>query len=113
MVDLAEDDKIVLFDRHRAVVRSLPDAVAEAKPERLQELVALIVARVETKAQEVVRVAWTPPAQPFFAAAGAEYALFWRPRTGPMALGQRSRLTGSMNSSSYCLRPRCRLQTRC
>jgi len=33
---LSEDDKVVRFDRHRAVVRSLPDAIATASKDKLQ-----------------------------------------------------------------------------
>ena len=55
-----------------------------ANKDKLQELVARIVARIETRAQVVERVVWTSTAQPFFAlAAGAEgqAAPLWRPRT--------------------------------
>lgn len=62
----------------------LPDAIAAATPDKLQELVALLVERVETANQHVGRVAWVPAARPFFrdiaAEAEDEAALVWRPR---------------------------------
>jgi len=73
-----EADKVVLFDRHRLVVQSLGDELAAATPEAIQQVVALLVERVETRDREVV--AWLPtgPAEPFF-----DSALLspWRPRT--------------------------------
>ena len=53
-----------------------------ATKDKLQELVAMIVERVETKEQRVAQVIWSPPARPFFqdSAVGAT-ALSERPRT--------------------------------
>jgi hypothetical protein len=55
----------------------------------------LLVERIETQEQEVIRVVWTPPARPFFATAASESeragegeaAPVWRPRT---VLGERA-----------------------
>ena len=64
---------------------TMRENIAAASKERLQELVALLVERVETAEQHVVRVEWTAPARPFFAVAHAggegAAALLWRPRT--------------------------------
>ncbi len=62
-----ESDKVVLFDRHRRVVGSLADTLADATPEAVQEFVALLVERVEIRDRQVVRVEWAAPARPFFA----------------------------------------------
>ena len=84
MVALPDNDKLVMFDRHRAIAASLPDAIAAATPDKVQELVALLVERVETSNQRVSRVTWVPAARPFFRDEGAERdeeaALLWRPR---------------------------------
>ena len=45
-----------------------------AAPEKIRELVALLVDRVETADRAVARVVWTPPARPFFVAAEAKAA---------------------------------------
>ena len=66
------DDKIVLFDRYRAEVRSFPETLDVASDEKLRELVALLVQRVESADRLVARVVWTAPARPFFLAAAAE-----------------------------------------
>jgi DNA invertase Pin-like site-specific DNA recombinase len=68
------DDKLVLFDRYRAEVKSFAEALDAAAPEKLRELVALLVERVETDARAVARVMWTGPARPFFVATAAEAA---------------------------------------
>jgi hypothetical protein len=89
LAKLPVNDELILFDRHRAVIRSLGDSLAVAPGEKRQELVASLVERVETTEQEVVRVVRTPPARPFFASAAAEsergedFAAtpVWRPRT--------------------------------
>ena len=41
------ESRLIAFDAARAVVRSLPEALAGASPERLQQLLALTVERVE------------------------------------------------------------------
>jgi hypothetical protein len=73
-----------MFDRQRTIAASLPDAIAAATPDKVQELVALLVERVETADQRVARVTWVPAARPFFRDAGAERdgeaAPVWRPR---------------------------------
>ncbi len=84
LVALPDNNKLVMFDRHRTLAASLPDAIAAATPDKVQELVALLVERVETANQRVARVTWVPAARPFFRDAGAEAeedaALLWRPR---------------------------------
>jgi len=42
-----------------------------AAGEKVRELVALLVDRVEAVDRAVTRVIWTPPARPFFLAAAA------------------------------------------
>ena len=54
-----------MFDKHRALASSLPDAIAAATPDKVQELVALLVERVETADTRVSRVTWVPAARPF------------------------------------------------
>jgi hypothetical protein len=62
----------VLFDRYRSEVRSFAETIDAASPEKLRELVALLVDRVATADRAVMRVIWTGPARPFFLAAAAE-----------------------------------------
>ena len=73
---------------------SFADAVAAASTDRLQELIALLVERVETTNQRISNVIWTPPARPFFSEPTAETdrenALFERPRTDSNPHQQRS-----------------------
>jgi hypothetical protein len=59
-------------------IQSLGDELAAATPEAIQEIVALIVERVETADRQVVGWLPTGPAEPFF-----DSALLspWRPRT--------------------------------
>ena len=61
------DDKIILFDRYRSEVRSFAETLDAASDEKVRELVALLVERVETADRQVARVVWTAPARPFFA----------------------------------------------
>ena len=65
----APGDMIVVFSRHRAVVQSLGNELAEMAPDDVQEIVALLVERVETQEQRVIRVIPSGPARPFFDAA--------------------------------------------
>jgi hypothetical protein len=71
-------EKVVLFDRHRLVVPSLGDELAAATPDAIQNIVALLVERVETADRQVVGWLPTGPAEPF-----VDSALLspWRPRT--------------------------------
>ena len=62
------------FDRCRAEVKSFAEALDAAAPEKLRELVALLVERVENPDRSVACVIWTGPAQPFFVATAAEAA---------------------------------------
>jgi DNA invertase Pin-like site-specific DNA recombinase len=73
-----EADKVIMFDRHRLVVQSLGDELAAATPEAIQQVVALLVERVETRDREVVGWVPTGAAEPFFDAAMLS---LWRPRT--------------------------------
>ena len=63
---LAEDNRLVQFDRTRALVRTLPEAMAGASRDRLQELVAMVVERVEAADKQVTAIVWQPAARPFF-----------------------------------------------
>ncbi len=82
------------FDRRLAVVRSLRDSVALASREQLQELVSLVIERVDNADQKVVGLTWTPPTRPFVRDAsvnvGEDGAAVWRPRTGPEIQERRS-----------------------
>ncbi len=70
-----QESKLVAFDRARAVVRSLPESIAAASPERLQRLFAMMVERVDTADRRVVRVVWRPEVRPFLSAAADGAAL--------------------------------------
>ena len=63
--------------------------MAVARREHLQELVALLVERVDTADQHVVGLTWTPPTRPFACDAsvnvGEDGALCWRRRPGARA----------------------------
>jgi hypothetical protein len=78
----APDDKIVVFSRH-----TRPRSVAGRRtgwddPDDMQGVVSLLVDRVETENQRVIRVIPTGPARPFFDAARTDTAWGdWRPRT--------------------------------
>jgi hypothetical protein len=69
---------VVLFDRQRLVIQSLGYELAVATPDAIQQIVALLVERVETADRQVVGWLPTRPAEPFF-----DSALLspWRPRT--------------------------------
>jgi hypothetical protein len=67
LAELSDHDKLLVFDRHREVMASMPDAIAHATPEQLQQLVAKLLERVETANRKVVRIVWSAPARPFFA----------------------------------------------
>ena len=73
-----DSDKVVLFDRHRRVIQSLGDTLADATPEAIQSIVSLLVERVETDDRHVVGWLPTGPAEPFFDSAMLS---LWRPRT--------------------------------
>lgn len=69
---LPDSDKLVSFDRARAQVLSLSDALDAMTPEEQQQALRLFV---ESVGRDGVP-AWTPPVRPFFAlAAGGEYAV--------------------------------------
>ena len=68
---LPDDDKLVLFDRHRRLMVSMAENVAAATPEQLRELILMLVERAETRDRGLGPVRWTGPARPFFAVVGA------------------------------------------
>jgi hypothetical protein len=63
---LPDDDKLVLFDRHRTVMVDMAENVAAATPEQLRELILMLVERAETRGRRLGAVTWTGPARPFF-----------------------------------------------
>jgi hypothetical protein len=63
-----EPDQVVLFDQRRAVVQSLGDESAQMTREGIQQVVALLVDRVETSNRRVTRIIWAGAARPFFTA---------------------------------------------
>ena len=63
---LPDDDRIRSFDAYRARLMALPEAIAVASPARQEELCRILVERVVVRDREVVAIAWTPPARPFF-----------------------------------------------
>ena len=67
---LPDDDKLVLFDRHRGLMVSMAENVAAATPEQLRELILMLVERAETWDRGLGPVRWTGPARPFFAVVG-------------------------------------------
>ena len=67
---LPDDDKLVLFDRHRRLMVSMAENVAAATPEQLRELILMLVERAETRDRGLGPVRWTGPARPFFAVVG-------------------------------------------
>lgn len=62
---LPDEDKLVAFDRQRAVVLDLADAMDVMTDEERKETVATFVERVTRSG----RINWTPPFRPFFALA--------------------------------------------
>ncbi len=83
---LSEDDRLVKFDRTRALVRTLPEAMAGASRDRLQELVAMVVERVEAADRQLGAIVWQPAARPFFATSTLGIWCPWResnPRRRP------------------------------
>jgi site-specific DNA recombinase len=78
----SDSGKVIEFSKYRRIAASLPDAIASATPEQVQELLPALVERVDVRDRQVADLTWTPPAQPFFVpVAPDEAALFWRPRT--------------------------------
>ena len=64
----ADPDRLVVFDRNRSVMVTMAENVEKATRPQLQELVQLLVERVQAKERSVDResIEWTPPARPFF-----------------------------------------------
>ena len=79
MAELPDPNRLVAFDRNRNVMVTMAENVERATRPQLQELVQLLLERVQAKERSVDRdsIEWTPPARPFF----GEGALLWRPRT--------------------------------
>ena len=72
---LPDDDKLVLFDRHRGLMVSMAENVAAATPEQLRELILMLVERAETRDRELGPVRGRARLDP-------SSALWeWRPRT--------------------------------
>lgn len=65
LASLPDQDKLVAFDRQRAVVIDLADALEVMTPEERKQTVALFVERVTVAGA----ITWTPPFRPFFALA--------------------------------------------
>ena len=59
----------------------MSENIARATPEQLQTLAAQLIERVDTSDRKVMRIVWSPPTRPFFAAAeGDAPALLWYPQ---------------------------------
>jgi hypothetical protein len=67
MAELPDEDKVVLFDRHRKVVESMAN-LDRATPEQTADLIRLLVERAEAKDRLLMTdaIVWTPPVRPFF-----------------------------------------------
>ena len=87
LAGIPDNDKLVMFDRQREILLSMAENIKQATPAQLEELIGHLVGRVEATDRRVVRIVWTPPAQPFFAAVEAVVdesgAWLWRPRRCP------------------------------
>jgi hypothetical protein len=88
LAELPDPNKLVAFDRYRHVMVTMGENVERATRPQLQELVQLLVQRVQASGRTVVpaTIEWTPPARPFFEPA----ALLVRPRTDSNPQQQRS-----------------------
>lgn len=64
---LPTDDGLVLFDRNRAALVSMAEAIGEASIERVREAALLLVETAHADGRDLGDVLWTPPAAPFFA----------------------------------------------
>lgn len=81
-VQPSDSGKVIESSKYRRIAASLPDAIASATLEQVQELLPALVERVDVRDWQVADFTWTPRAQPFFVpVAPDEAALFWRPRT--------------------------------
>ncbi len=60
--------QLVAFDRNRTIMVTMAENVEKATRPQLQELVQLLVERVQAKERTVdpESIEWTPPARPFF-----------------------------------------------
>ena len=68
IAELPNEDKVVLFDRHREVVESMADSVDKATPEQKADLARLLAQRVEARDRVNVMnsIMWSPRVRPFF-----------------------------------------------
>lgn len=67
MAALPDEDKIVLFDRHRKVVESMAANLDRSTPEQKADLIRLLIQRTEAKDRHLVAevIVWAPPVRPF------------------------------------------------
>ena len=72
LAELPDPDKLVAFDRNRNVMVTMAENVEKATRPQLQELVQLLVERVQAKERSVdpESIEWTPPARPFYGVFG-------------------------------------------
>lgn len=75
---LPAEDRLVAFDRQRAQVLDLVDALPVLTPEEHKRAVALFVEEMDTSG----RLLWTPPVRPFFVLAVKNMVLVSRGRRG-------------------------------
>ena len=68
LAELPDPNKLIAFDRNRRIMVSMAENVEKATRSQLQELVQLLVERVQGKDRTVdpASIEWTPPARPFF-----------------------------------------------
>ena len=63
---LPDEDKLLLFDRHRRIMVQMAENIANAEPEELKEIVRMVIARVGVEGRGLGSIEWTGPARPFF-----------------------------------------------
>jgi hypothetical protein len=64
------DNRLALFDRHRAIAVSMWEAIDKATPAQQREFIQLLVERVIVRDRQVAEITWVPAARPFMAATG-------------------------------------------
>ena len=69
----AHEDKLVLFDRNRTVLTEMTANIARATPAQREDLVRLLVERVDASDTAAQQIAWVPAARPFFQPAVGRY----------------------------------------
>jgi hypothetical protein len=65
MSQLAEGNKVILFDRNRQVMTSMAQNISASTAEQQGELARLLIERA-IATDGVVEIAWSGPARPFF-----------------------------------------------